>query len=146
VTFDAWAAATPTARKTVMIEHVEPYEPGAFYRRELPCLAAVLARAPAAPEVIVVDGYVWLGAGCTPGLGAHLYEALGRAVPVVGVAKTRFRGATHAVEVRRGTAVKPLYVTAAGMTAEEAAKHVAEMHGDFRLPSLLKAADRLCRG
>jgi deoxyribonuclease V len=48
-----------------------------------------------------------------PGLGAHLYDRIG--TPVVGVAKTAFRSATHAVAVRRGSATKPLYVTAAGM-------------------------------
>lgn len=39
---------------------IAPYQPGEFYRRELPCLLAVLACGPVA-EVIVVDGYVWLG-------------------------------------------------------------------------------------
>jgi deoxyribonuclease V len=37
----------------------------------------------------------------------------------------------------------PLYVTAAGAGAEEAAGLVASMEGPYRVPSLLKRVDRL---
>jgi deoxyribonuclease V len=130
-------------------EHVEevaaaaPYEPGQFFRRELPCLLAVLALVREPLEAVVVDGYVWLGDG-RPGLGAHLFEALGRAMPVVGVAKTRFAGAA-AEAVLRGGSRKPLFVTAAGMDPALAAGHVRRMHGPYRIPTLLKKADQLCR-
>lgn len=50
-----------------------------------------------------------------------------------------------AQELRRGTSRSPLYVTAAGMDATEAARHIAEMHGPHRIPTLLKRIDRLCR-
>jgi deoxyribonuclease V len=138
-----WADADSAG---VYVEHltgVAPYQPGQFYRRELPCLLAVLARVTDGIEAVVVDGYVWLGDG-TPGLGAHLYEALGRGVPVVGVAKTRFAGAA-AEAVVRGTSRRPLYVTAAGMDLAEAAVWVRSMHGPFRIPTLLKKVDQLCR-
>jgi deoxyribonuclease V len=130
----------------VYVEHitgVAPYHPGQFYRRELPCLLAVLAKVEGALDAVVVDGYVWLGGG-TPGLGARLYEALGRAVPIVGVAKTRFAGAA-AEAVVRGTSRRPLYVTAAGMDLADAATRVRGMHGPFRVPTLLKKVDQLCR-
>lgn len=117
------------------------YEPGAFYRRELPCLLDVLARGPRA-DIVVVDGYVWLGDG-KAGLGAHLHAALGGAV--VGVAKTRFAGATDAIAVCRGVSRAPLYVSAAGMSTEEAAAMVAAMHGPYRVPTLLKRVDMLAR-
>jgi deoxyribonuclease V len=67
-------------------------------------------------------------------------------VPVIGVAKTPFRTATHAALVFRGRSARPLYVTAAGMTIADAARLVAAMAGSFRLPDALKRADRLARG
>jgi deoxyribonuclease V len=120
-----------------------PYQPGAFFLRELPPLEAVI---PAFDELslIVVDGYVDLDAAGRPGLGAHVHARFG--VPVIGVAKTPFRTATHAAQVRRGRSFQPLYVTAAGMTIAEAADLVGDMAGQFRVPDALKLADRLARG
>lgn len=146
VVFGAWTDARPASEAVVELDRVEPYEPGRFYRRELPCLLAVLGALPQPPRTVVVDGYVWLGDEGEPGLGAHLYEALDRRAAVVGVAKTRFRDAGAAREVLRGGSRHPLYVTAAGMDANEAARHVREMHGPFRIPTLLKRVDQLCRG
>lgn len=144
-----WADASPAAELVRRIATVEPYVPGQFYRRELPCLLAVLGDAPSPPTVAVVDGYVWLGAADAerhPGLGAHLYRALDGKVPVVGVAKTRFEGAESvAVPVLRGGSASPLYVTAEGIDLATAAAHVRAMHGPFRLPTLLKRVDQLCR-
>jgi deoxyribonuclease V len=65
---------------------------------------------------------------------------------VIGVAKTAFRSATHAVAVRRGVATRPLYVTAAGLSLEQAAHLVAAMAGPHRLPDALRRVDRLSRG
>lgn len=125
------------------LDEVAPYEPGSFYKRELPAIRAVLAGV-APVELLVVDGYVDLDPEGRPGLGAHVHEALG--LPVIGVAKTSFRTATHAVEVRRGGAVKPLYVTAAGLAIPAAADYVARMSGAFRLPDALRRVDALTRG
>lgn len=129
------------------ISGVEPYVPGQFYKRELPCLLAVLARAGEPFDVVVIDGYVWLTDERQPGLGGHLYEALGKKVPVVGVAKTQFRSARRSVAVVRGeSSTKPLFVTAAGMEVEDAAARVRGMHGPHRMPTLLRRVDALCRG
>ena len=122
----------------------EPYEPGQFFRRELPHLLRVVAALPRPLETLVVDGYVWLEEG-RPGLGAHLYEALGRSVPVVGVAKSAFHSSRVAVPVLRGQSQRPLFVTAVGVEPEEAARWVRSMHGASRLPTLLGRVDRLCR-
>ena len=139
--FRGWSAAASECEAVASFAEVADYEPGAFYRRELPCLLGVLARGPRA-DIVVVDGYVWLGGGA-PGLGAHLHAALGGVV--VGVAKTRFAGATDAVAVCRGGSRDPLYVSAEGMTAAEAAASVAAMHGPYRIPTLLKQVDMLAR-
>lgn len=119
-----------------------PYEPGRFYLRELPHLQSVLALVPS-PVAIVVDGYAWL-APDRPGLGAHLYDALGGAIPVIGVAKNPFVGAA-AIEVLRGTSLRPLYVTAIGIDATVAADGVRAMHGAHRIPTLLGRVDQLAR-
>ena|SRR3982751_5554259 len=144
VWFRGWETSEVEAEVVTTLDEVAPYQPGEFYRRELPCILAVLERGPA-PEVVVVDGYVWLGPG-RAGLGAHLYQALGERTVVVGVAKSRFTGATDAVPVYRGGSRSPLYVTAAGAGVEEAAGWVARMHGPFRVPTMLKRVDQLARG
>ncbi|MCA9705979.1 MAG: endonuclease V, partial [Myxococcales bacterium] len=121
-----------------------PYVPGQLYLRELPCLLAVLERVARPLDAVLVDGYAVLDDLGRPGLGAHLHAALERRVPVVGVAKTHFRGST-AVEVLRGGSTRPLYVTAVGMGPERAAEGVGRMHGPHRIPTLLRRVDRLCR-
>lgn len=144
VVFDDWPADDATAEHVETISPVEPYVPGQLYRRELPCLLAVLGRIEQPLRAIVVDGYAFLDAAGRPGLGAHLHQALPQRTPVVGVAKNYFRGSA-AIEVRRGQSARPLYVTAVGMRAEQAAEGITRMHGPHRLPTLLKRVDRLCR-
>jgi deoxyribonuclease V len=131
------------AERLVVIPEVDEYEPGAFFRRELPCLRAVLAGV-ADVSLLVVDGYVDLDPSRRPGLGAHAHAEFG--VPVIGVAKSRFATATHAVPVIRGGATRPLYVTAAGMPTREAAEIVRAMAGPHRLPDALRRVDQLARG
>jgi len=91
----------------------------------------------------VVDGYADLDPGGRPGLGAHAHREF--AVPVIGVAKSAFRTATHALPVLRGTSARPLFVTAAGMPRAEAAELVRLMAGRFRVPDALRRADELAR-
>jgi len=143
VLFEGWEDAEAALTRLARIDKVEAYVPGQFYKRELPCLLEVLGSLTQPLDVVIVDGYVWLGEG-RQGLGAYLYEALDRKVGVIGVAKTHFNGAP-AEEVLRGVASRPLYVTAEGLDVVDAAAHVRSMHGEFRLPTLLKLVDRLCR-
>src|SRR3569832_2836069 len=84
---------TPLRETALRRAEAAPYVSGAFYKRELPLLRAVLAQAAPLPEIIVVDGYVWLDADGTPGLGAHLRDELGYGAIVIGIAKTAYRGA-----------------------------------------------------
>lgn len=142
VGFTAWADALAAIEVVVRsFDAPQPYEPGQFAKRELPFLLAVLERMPKL-DAILVDAYVWL-APDRPGMGKVLHDACG--VPVIGVAKTRFDGAS-AIEVVRGDSAKPLLVTAVGFDAAAAAEHVRTMHGEFRIPSLIKRADALARG
>ncbi len=143
--FPSWDAAVATDRRVVRLPSPAEYKPGHFYERELPVVLALLAQVEHALAAVIIDGYVWLGAANERGLGAHLYEALGRRVPVVGVAKTAFKGSDFALPVSRGEATRPLYVTAVGLDARVAAEHVRTMHGPYRVPTLLKDVDRLSR-
>jgi deoxyribonuclease V len=146
VVASGWGDARAAEEAVATLDEVEPYEPGRFYRRELPCLLAVLGRIRATPRVVVIDGYVWLGEEGDPGLGAYLHEALGGRAAVVGVAKTRFLRARAVREIARGASRAPLFVSAVGVGLDEAARHVRGMHGSFRIPDLLRRVDRLCRG
>jgi deoxyribonuclease V len=130
------------AERVSWLPEVAPYRPGGFFERELPALLLVLADV-GDLDLVVIDGYVDLDPAGRPGLGAHLHKAIG--VPVIGVAKSAFRTATHAIPVRRGAATNPLYVTAAGIAVARAAELVATMAGPHRLPDALRRVDRLAR-
>lgn len=127
---------------TAWLDSVAAYQPGHFYLRELPAVTAVLDTT-AALDLVVIDGYVDLDPRGRPGLGTHLHTRTG--MPVVGVAKTVFRTATHAIEVHRGGGTRPVYVTAAGLPRDEAAALVAQMAGAHRVPDALRRADTLAR-
>ena len=144
VLFEDWSDANAAAEYTTLVTDVAAYESGHFFRRELPCILAVLQQVLMPLEVIIVDGYVWLGEN-ERGLGAHLFEALDQKVPVIGVAKKRFLRATTAREVIRGDSHVPLFITAAGIDPDVAADRIRSMHGPFRIPTLLKRVDQLCR-
>ena len=145
VAFDHWQACAAVDQAAVVISNVAPYVPGQFYRRELPCIVAALKPLSRQPQLVIIDGYVWLDANSNPGLGAHLFAELGGKTPVIGVAKTRFRNAAAAIPITRGQSRSPLFITAAGIDAQAAAAHIQQMHGPHRIPTLLKLADTLCR-
>jgi deoxyribonuclease V len=94
-------------------------------------------------DLLVAGGYADLDPGGRPGLGAHAHAEFG--IPVIGVAKSAFRTATHAIPVLRGTSARPLFVTAAGMSRTDAADLVRHMAGRYRLPDALRRADTLAR-
>jgi len=135
--------STIVSEKTAFIEHVAPYQPGEFYRRELPPLRAVLLDA-GCLDLLIVDGYVTLDPAGRPGLGGYAHAEF--EVPVIGVAKTRFTPAVHAIPVLRANAARPLYVTSAGIPPADAADLVRTMTGKHRLPDALRRADHLARG
>jgi len=143
--FENWEDEKALYAKQHFVEDILPYVPGAFYQRELPCLLEALKDLDDI-ECIVVDGYVWLDEESHKGLGLHLYEALEKKVPIIGVAKAKFGNTPKVCELLRGESVKPLYITAKDMSLEEAKKAIASMHGKYRFPTLLKEVDSLARG
>jgi len=145
VGFKDWKDAQASHEWLSQITAVPAYIPGQFYRRELPCVLALLNEHAIAAECIVVDGYVFLDGHSLPGLGKHLYEALQGRIPIIGVAKKHFKGVPDEYALLRGNSHMPLYVTAVGMAVSKAQECVAMMHGQYRLPTLLKRVDQLCR-
>ena len=133
---------TVVEERVAVVDAVPAYRPGFFFERELPAIRAALATTTAV-DLLVVDGYVDLDPDGRPGLGAHVHAEIGE--PVIGVAKTAFRSATHAVPVVRGSGRRPLYVTAVGIPVRDAAALVSAMAGAHRIPDALRRVDRLAR-
>jgi deoxyribonuclease V len=146
VVFDSWQDSTPVSLTRVTVSAAAQYRPGRFYERELPCLLSVLEQVGHHFETIVVDGYVHLRSDVGKGLGAWLHKSLPYSAVVIGVAKNRLKVADRFVPINRGASKKPLYVSAIGCSLEQAARSIASMHGRFRIPTLLKIADRNARG
>jgi deoxyribonuclease V len=142
VLFSDYGDPRPIREFTAAILGAARYLSGLFYQRELPAILALLNRFHRPPDEMIVDGYATLGG--RPGLGSHLFSALGGKIPVIGVAKSKYRGASG-IEVFQGRSSRPLYVTAAGMDPAAAAERIRRMHGAHRIPTLLRYVDRLAR-
>ena len=130
-----------------IIDNVEEYIPGEFYKRELPCILSLLKQIDLSTiEVIVVDGFVYLNDENKYGLGGYLYEKLNKQIPIIGVAKTNFASIEkNKKALYRGESKKPLYITSIGIDLDEAYKKVESMAGEYRFPTLLKELDRLTK-
>ena len=142
-------AKTPLDEKesgivTGIVDHIAEYQPGQFFRRELKCVDEVLRQVKIKQvEMILVDGYADFGTG-QASLGTHVYDKY--RIPVIGVAKNPFRGCIVSdTEVYRGSSDKPLYVTCKGIQRERAKDIVRKMAGEYRIPTLIKLADKIAR-
>lgn len=147
IQFEGWSATHAENSYTEILTHIEPYIPGEFFRRELPCILSLLRQADLRQaEAIIIDGYVYVNDDLQPGLGGHLYHALSGKVPVIGVAKSNFRGLDKMkLPLYRGESNNPLYITAIGMDPSQARDLIGQMSGPHRIPALLKSLDRLTR-
>ena len=143
VLFSDYSDAEPTAAYTQFLPGAaDNYIPGEFYRRELPCILTLLKQIKEVPDEMVIDGYVMLGN--RPGLGQHLFRYFDGKIPVVGIAKSKFKGSSG-IEIVRGRSTHPLYVTSAGVDLQKASERIRTMHGAHRIPTLLKQVDFLAR-
>ncbi|WP_081083188.1 endonuclease V [Burkholderia anthina] len=145
IVIESWESSVVAERLTAAVDGLQGYIPGKFYLRELPCIVELLKHVEHPLECIVVDGYVTLGADEYPGLGMRLWQHLHGKVPVIGVAKTKFVGTPKNAEILRGGSSRPLFVTAVGIDLESAKSNIVKMVEKFRIPDLIKAADRLSR-
>ena len=144
VLFPAWSAAQPADTFRIRSKIESDYISGQFYKRELPCIVRFLDQAPWRPDLIIIDGYVTL-AGDRMGLGMHLYEAVDKRIPIIGVAKHSFKNHETAMPILRGKSKRPLFITAVGICLKEAAKNIQAMSGPGRIPNLLKIVDNLSK-
>lgn len=142
VFFTDYGDPAPAAEYTHFLPGAADYIPGEFYRRELPCILSLLEQIKKVPDEMIIDGYVMLGN--RPGLGQHLFKSFDGKIPVVGVAKTKFKGACG-TKIYRGGITQPLYITSAGVDLEKASERIKRMHGAHRIPTLLKRVDLLAR-
>lgn len=147
IAFLEWRDLHPKEVYKELIINIEAYEPGAFYKRELPCLLKIINKLSlSADDILIVDGYVFLDDDEKPGLGFHLYDHLKGVVPVVGIAKKKYADINMlSREVVRGASMQPLYVTAIGIDLDTVAENIRTMQGEFRIPALLKRLDYLSR-
>ena len=142
--FEDWEDREPLRIQENVLGDVAPYEPGQFYKRELPCLLEVLGHFNRSDiELLIVDGYVILDDQGKYGLGGYLFDAFDQQIPVIGVAKRSFKNnRQHVIEVKRGDSENPLYISAIGIDLAEAADRIQQMHGDYRMPDLLRILDQ----
>jgi deoxyribonuclease V len=147
VLFESWTASEPHQIVETFVKEVAEYEPGAFYKRELPCILQVLETIPQySLEAIIIDGYVFLDDEGKRGLGAYLYEALGQRIPVVGFAKSSFHKNQKFVrQIFRSESKKPVFITSIGIPVDEAAQNIESMLGDYRIPDMLRITDQKTR-
>lgn len=140
-------ATTALEYVTSYIDDVEEYVPGEFYKRELPCILSLLEKVELKKlDAIIIDGNVFINNNGDFGLGGRLWESIGQRVPVIGVAKSLFKNADERIaEVKRGKSDKPLFVSSVGIELADAASLIQNMHGDYRMPAILKEVDRLTK-
>lgn len=145
--FSEWNESKNFKVYTEIIDNVEEYIPGEFYKRELPCILSLLNQIDlSVVKAIVVDGFVYLNDDKKYGLGGYLYEKLNKEIPIIGVAKTNFASIEkNKKALFRGDSKKPLYITSIGIDLDEAFSHVEQMDGEYRMPTLLKELDRLTK-
>ena len=142
VLIQSWEDSESLEELIVPISTVAEYEPGQLYRRELPGVLGLLKRLDRLPEYIIIDGHVYLDGAKKPGLGKHLYDALQGKSAIIGVAKNRFKDTPSEAAVFRCGSKRPLYVTAVGIEESDAKGFIMRMHGEHRLPTILKRVDQ----
>jgi len=135
----------PIKEYTNVNSKIDAYIPGQFYKRELQPILNILKKVKENYELVIIDGCVWLSSKEKPGLGAYLYEALNRKIPVIGIAKNKFKGIKNFKEILRGKSKKPLYITTVDFSLNKAAVLVKSMYGTYRIPDLLTYVDRMSK-
>jgi deoxyribonuclease V len=146
VAFEAWDAPEATRTYTSRVPHIEKARPRELDLRDLPCIIQLLREHALEPDLIVIDGFVDLDAKETPGLGRHLFDALGGRTAVIGVSRSSNPALPSQFEVFREEESRPLLVTSVGIDIGAAKAGLRAMHGRKRVPTLLKLVARVAKG
>lgn len=147
LSFDSWTKCEKFEVYSEILENVEEYTSGEFYKRELPCILSLIKKIEIENiEAIIVDGFVFLDDNQKLGLGGHLYKSLGSKIPILGVAKTNFAAIEkNKRKLLRGKSDNPLYITAVGIDLDNATEMIKNLSGQYRIPTILKTLDSLTR-
>nr|WP_165763184.1 endonuclease V [Flavobacterium sp. AJR] len=142
-----WEDETPQDTIVEQITGIEEYVPGEFYKRELPCIESIVKKVNLNNiEAIIIDGHIYVDNNGEFGLGGYTWKSLNEKIPIIGVAKTSFfRNKNTVREVFRGESIKPLYISSIGIDLYIAINKVKNMHGNFRIPTILKELDRITK-
>ena len=158
VVFENINSSEPIYTNTIYTKVTSDYIPGEFYKRELPGIIKILEKLKDEHtniwnniKIIITDSFVTLKHGCDEwkGLGGYLKEYLKSIKEdkiIYGVAKSDFCDShliSHAVF--RGESSKPLYVQSASGEHTGVAFMIKNMHGQYRIPTMLKLVDQLSR-
>jgi deoxyribonuclease V len=139
-----------------------PYRTGLLSFREVPILAAALARLKQRPDVVLVDGQ---GIAHPRGLGLATHLGLVADIPTIGVAKSRLVGEDQVPELAAGSykpliykgkqiglilrtrsGIKPLYLSPGHcITLPECLEITLGCITTYRLPLPVRQADLLTR-
>jgi deoxyribonuclease V len=145
--FKNWTDSKPVETKISYSDKTEEYVSGDFYKRELPPILNLLGTIDMSGiELVIIDGYVYISDNEELGLGGYLFEHLDRRIPVIGIAKTSFAKNKKKVrEIYRGVSKNPLYISSIGIDVNNVASFVRSMHGEHRMPTLLRLLDQETR-
>lgn len=143
---------------TIYTTVTSPYIPGMFYLRELPGIKLILSKFKFenpewwdSVDTIIVDSFYKLKKDdkIWDGLGSHLFNWLvefNNQKHIVSVAKNPFGECEEISElVYRGGSQKPLFVQSSGDASYDADMIENELHGNYRIPTMLKIVDQLSR-
>lgn len=148
----------PYYKDTIYTEVTSEYIPGEFYKRELPGIIKILEKLQKerpdiwkSVTILITDSFITLKTEDKEwgGLGYHLKEylnSIGCTNKIIyGVAKSNF-GCCEKISklVYRGKSKTPLYVQSTHKN-NTAAGVIHNMHGEYRIPTMLKLVDQLSR-
>ena len=145
--FSNWSDSIEKDNYSEILENIEEYKSGEFYKRELPCILSLISKIDIKKiEIIIIDGYVFVDDNSKLGLGGFLYEKLNKKIPIIGVAKTDFISLNkNKISLLRGKSKNPLFISSIGINLNEATEKIKQMSGEFRIPTLLKKLDTLTK-
>lgn len=147
ISFENWTDYIEQKVFSEILENIEEYKSGEFYKRELPCILSLIKTFNLKDyEAIIIDGYVYVDDNSKFGLGGFLYEKLNKEIPIIGVAKTDFISLNNnKVSLLRGKSKNPVFLSSIGINLNEATEKIKYMSGEFRIPTLLKKLDTLTK-
>jgi len=158
VLFENEKSSEPIYTDTLYTKVTSDYIPGEFYKRELPGIKKILTKFIEEhfdwwenTHIIITDSFVTLknNGDEWKGLGGYLKEylkSIGYDKIIYGVAKTNFCDCDKISEViYRGKSKTPLYVQSSALDNIDARLMIQNMHGEYRIPTMLKLVDQLSR-